>query len=256
LNCQTKQKIIKMEKQLIFKEKYLNQLRKNLEDGVSVELYRSNEFVNDRKATLMMPNIRKPENLSKRLDIDNDFDSAIQLYEAFKSLEPIQASDERLWTYLSHVDLYSYMIKRWNSAYMGTAKDSRTYILEHWFLRSSSHSDLLRHALSGLWWAVYLSVDETRGDKKYELTKILFRQLDFPTRTLGSYSLGRHKEAVIGILEFIQENEGLFKNGFEDKTRYITKHLNLIGGVKPISYYNRQFFKVELQKVSTNISNL
>jgi len=245
-----------MEKQLIFKEKYLQQLKKTLEEGVSVELYRSNEFVYDKKATLMMPNIGKPENLSQKLKIDNDFETAVLLYEAFKNLEPIQAADERLWTYLSHVDLYSYMIKRWISAYLGTAKDSRTYILEHWFLRSTSHSDLLRHALSGLWWAVYLSVDEARVGKKYELTEILFRQLDFPTRTLGAYSLGRHKEAVIGILEFIKENEGLFKNGFEIKTRYITKHLNLIGGVKPISYYNRQFFKDELQKVSANISTL
>jgi hypothetical protein len=245
-----------MEKQLIFREKYLYHLKKNLEEGTSVELYRSNEFIYDKKATLMIPNIRKPENLTLRLNVDNDFESAIQLYEAYKNLEPIQASDERLWTYLSHVDLYPYMIKRWNSAYLGTAKDSKSYILDHWFLKSTIHSELLRHALSGLWWAVFLSVDETREDRKYELTEILFRQLDFPTRTLGSYNLGRHKEAVIGILEFIKENEGLFKNGFEDKTRYITKHLNLIGGVKPISYYNRQFFKNELQKVSANINNL
>jgi hypothetical protein len=105
-----------------------------------------------------------------------------------------------------------------------------------------------------LWWAVYLSVDEKRGENKYELSKILFRQLDFPTRTLGTYKLGRHKEAVIGILEFIQENELLFKKNFEDRVRFITKHLNLIGGVKPIAYYDRSFFKGELQKVSANIS--
>jgi hypothetical protein len=245
-----------MEKQLIFKEKYLSQIKKDLVDGISIEKYRSNEFVYDKKATLMMPNIFKTDKFSDKLKIDNDFETAIQLFEAFKNLEPIQASDERLWTYLSHVDLYPYMIKRWNAAYSGTAKDSINYVLEHWFLRSTSHSDLLRHPLAGLWWAVFLSIDENRGDNKYELTEILFRQLDFPTRTLGAYSLGRHKEAVIGILEFIRENEDLFKNKFEDKTRYITKHLNLIGGVKPISYYNRQFFKNELHKVSANISAL
>jgi Family of unknown function (DUF6339) len=148
------------------------------------------------------------------------------------------------------------MIKRWDAVYKGTAKDIKDYILEHWFLGSTSQSGLLRHALAGLWWAVYLSIDENRGEKKYELTEILFRQLDFPTRTLGTYNLGRHKEAVIGILEFIQENEDLFKKKFEDKTRYITKHLNLIGGVKPISYYNRSYFKSELQKISASINSL
>jgi len=98
-----------------------------------------------------------------------------------------------------------------------------------------------------------LSVDDTKEDK-YELTKILFRQLDFPTRTLGTYKLGRHKEAVLGILEFINENSELFKNKFEAKTRYITKHLNVVGGVKPISYYDRRFFKTELEKIEDRIA--
>lgn len=239
-----------MEKQQIFKENYLLKLKAEIE----VDKYRSNEFVFDNKQTLMMPNITKPQGLLSRLNHQNDFEAAIQIYEAFKNLEPIQASDERLWAYLTHVDLYQYMIKRWDAAYKGTSKDNKDYIVEHWFLSSTAQSGLLRHALSGLWWAVYLSVDESRGEKKYELTEILFRQLDFPTRTLGTYKLGRHKEAVIGILEFIKENEKLFSTGFEKKTRFITKHINKVGGVKPISYYDRSFFKNELQKIIANIS--
>lgn len=227
-----------------------------MKDEIDADKYRGNEFVFDKKETLMMPNITKPLGLLSRLNHQNDFESAIQIFEAFKNLEPIQASDERLWAYLSHVDLYQYMIKRWNGAYTGTAKVAKDYINEHWFLNSTAQSGLLRHALAGLWWAVYLSVDEIRGDAKYELTKILFRQLDFPTRTLGTYKLGRHKEAVIGILEYIKENEGLFSTGFEKKTRFVTKHINHIGGVKPISYYDRTFFKSELQKISENISSL
>jgi hypothetical protein len=245
-----------MEKQLIFKEKYILQLKEELEIGSSLDKYMSNEFVYDKKQTLMMPNIYKTDGLVGKLNPDDNFQTAVQIYEGFKNLEPIQASDERLWTYLAHVDLYSYMIKRWNSVYRGTAEDSREYILNHWFLSSTAQSELLRHGLSGLWWAVFLSVDEKRGDNKYELTKILLQTLDFPTRTLGLYKLGRHKEAVIGILEFIQENQSLFSKRFEEKERYITKHLNLLGGIKPISYYDRYFFKNELQKISSNIAAL
>jgi hypothetical protein len=241
-----------MEKQQIFKEKYLLKLK----EEINVDQYRSNEFVYDKKQTLMMPNIIKPEGLLDNLNHENDCETAIAIYEAFKNLEPIQASDERLWVYLSHVDLYPYMIKRWDAVHKGTAKNFVDYIDEHWFLKSSAQSNLMRHALAGFWWAVYLSVDENREDKKYELTKILFRQLDFPTRTLGTYKLGRHKEAVIGILEFIQDNEKLFTKNFEDKVRYITKHLNLIGGVKPIAYYDRSFFKNELQKISAKIMSI
>lgn len=244
-----------MGKQLIFKPKYVAHLKENVTSGKSLEFYQSKEFVYDKKQVLMMPNINVVQSLANKLDANDDFKTAVLIYEAFKGLEPIQASDERLWTYLSHVDLYPYMIERWPEVYKGNSSNQIKYILDHWFLSSSAQSSLLRHAISGLWWSVYLSVDETKEDK-YELTKILFRQLDFPTRTLGTYKLGRHKEAVLGILEFVQENEDLFKTKFEDKTRFVTKHLNVVGGVKPIAFYDRNFFKSELEKVSERISKL
>ena len=147
------------------------------------------------------------------------------------------------------------MIKRWNKHIEGKAKNEIKYILEHWFLQSSSQGSLMRHPLAGLWWGVYLSVDAARTNK-YELTKILFRQLDFPTRTLGTFKLGRHKEAVIGILEFIKEHEDLFESRFEKKTRYITRHLNLVGGTVNLAYFDRDFFKDELKKVEGKIKNI
>lgn len=242
-----------MTKQQIFKEKYVQKLRNELK----VEWYKNNEFIFDKKEIMMLPNIEKPQGLIEKLlqNIEDDCTNAIFIYEAFPSLEPIQASDERFWVYLSHVDLYPYMIKRWDAVYNNTAKEGNDYILDHWFLVSSAHGNLLRHALAGLWWSVHLSIDDTKDDK-YELTKILFRQLDFPTRTLGAYKLGRHKEAVIGILEFINENEELFKSKFEDKSRFITKYLNSLGGVKPIVYYDRLFFKDELKKIKGKLSEL
>lgn len=242
-----------MAKQLIFKEKYVQLLKNGVVSGNSLEFYKSKNFVYDKNQVLTMPNIESILDLSSKLDVNDDFKTAVAIYEAYKDLAPLQASDERLWVYLAHVDLYPYMIQRWSETYNDKAINPSKYILDHWFLPSSAQSSLLRHALAGLWWSVYLSVDESREENKYDLTKILFRQLDFPTRTLGTYKLGRHREAVIGILEFIQENQDLFKTKFEDKTRFVTKHLNVVGGVKPISYYDRHFFKSELQKISEKI---
>ncbi len=244
-----------MAKQLIFKDKYVQKLKSNLNSGNSIEFYRGNDFVYDKKQVFMMPNIEAFPNLISQLDVTDDCKTAIVIYEAFQQLEPIQASDERLWVYLAHADLYPYMVKRWSDVHSGKSSNPSKYISDHWFLDSTSQSSLLRHAIAGLWWSVFLSIDDSKDDK-YELTKILFRQLDFPTRTLGTYKLGRHKEAVLGILEFIQENEKLFSSKFESKTRFVTKHLNLIGGVKPISYYDRYYFKSELEKVSDSISDI
>lgn len=241
-----------MIKQGIFRERYVNELKKKVQLGEIVSFYMDKKFVYDKNEVLPVQNIDNPKDLLSSLDVKNDCKTAIAIYEAYENLEPIQASDERLWTYLAHVDLYPYMIERWPEVYNRESTNPSKYILDHWFLNSSAQSNLLRHALSGLWWSVYLSIDDER-ENKYELTEILFRQLDFPTRTLGTYKLGRHKEAVLGILEFIQENEELFKTKFENKTRFVTKHLNVIGGVKPLSYFKRDFFKSELGKVSKEI---
>jgi len=242
-------------KQNVFRDRYVKELREKVQKEEIISHYKSVEFVYDQNGVLPVQNIETPVDLLSRLDPQNDCKTAIVIYEAFANLEPIQASDERLWTYLTHADLYPYMIKRWPDVYNGESTNPSKYILDHWFLSSSSQSNLLRQALSGLWWSVHLSVDDDR-ENKYELTEILFRQLDFPTRTLGTYKLGRHKEAVLGILEFIQENEDLFKSKFEPKTRFVTKHLNVVGGVKPLSYFKRDFFKSELEKVSNSISEI
>lgn len=57
-------------------------------------------------------------------------------------------------------------------------------------------------------------------------TRILYRHLDFATRTLGTYKLSRYKPAVLGILEFIQENPAIFDDKFEAKQRFVTRYLN------------------------------
>ena len=53
-----------MEKQQILKEKYLLKLK----GEIDADKYRSNEFVFDKKQTLMMPNILKSEGLAEKLN--------------------------------------------------------------------------------------------------------------------------------------------------------------------------------------------
>ena len=244
-----------MEKQRIFKSRYVKKLKENLKSEVFLHLYYKSSFPFDESETLILSTIPKPKDLLSKMSPDNDLKSAIAIFEGYRGLTPLQASDNRLWTYLTHVDLYPYMIKRWNAHIEGKAKNPEKYIFEHWFLLSESQQSLMRHPLAGLWWGVHLSMDENRKNK-YELTEILFRQLDFATRTLPTYRLGRHKEAIIGILEFIKHNDDLFKNYFEDKTRFITRYLNLIGGTVNLAYVDRNFFIEKLNHVRDIIGQI
>jgi hypothetical protein len=229
-----------MDKQKIFTSGYVRKLKEEAHNGISLKFYEESEFIIDYEKLLMMPNIYEPDNLSGKMRINDDLSSAIEIYEAFEELTPLQASDERLWTYLSHNDLFNYLQNRWDG------EKTSNYVLDHWFIRGVSQNNLLADNLSGMWWAVHMSIDEDRIDK-YELTKILFRQRDFAFRTLGTYKLGRHKEAVKGILEFIQENEKLFSTKFEDKSREVTRFLNSYGGTKPIPFFRKNDIKQLLE---------
>src|SRR5690554_463889 len=95
LNLKTKNN---MSKQLIFQDKYVQKLKNDL----NVDLYKGNEFIYDKKQVLMMPNIDAASGLPHQLDAKDDCKTAILVYESFQKLEPIQASDGRLWVYLAH----------------------------------------------------------------------------------------------------------------------------------------------------------
>lgn len=240
-----------MESQGIFRERYVEKLLKNLKSGTSIDFYKSVEFVYDAKEVMRVPGLRRPEKLLDNLDEDDNYTSAIAVYEAYKDLSLVQASDTRLWTYLTHVDFYPYMIEKWDKVYLGEADKPIDYIEDHWFLKSPAQNNLMRHPIAGFWWSVKLSIDEERKDK-YELTRILFKNETLRTRTFGTYKLARHKEASIGLLEFFLENEDRISN-FEKKHQDFTEYLNLIGGVKPLAFYKRDFFKAELERIADKI---
>ena len=128
-----------MAKQKIFKTLYAQRLLDSLSDMKQIEKYRQSMFDYDEDEILVMPNINSvtEQNLQVMMDSKNDYESAICLFLALKELTPIQAADPRLWTYLSHVDLYDYMIHRWNDVYTGKT-DEPEYIKEHWFVKNAS----------------------------------------------------------------------------------------------------------------------
>ena len=245
-----------MELQPLFKGSYVEEMRRRVLDESLVDYYKGATFEFDNNKVFFSPRIERPSNLeltppdgTKFFDAEN----ARRLHRAFVGLTPLEASDVRLWTHLAHTDLYPYMIRRWPAVKDGIAKNATNYILEHWFVGSPSQTNLLRHGLAGLWWAAHLSFDSSRTNP-YELTDTLYTQLDLATRTLGAYKLARWKPAILGVLEFIRENEALFEKRFEDKQRFVTKYLNQLGGVKPLAYFDKDYFKTTLDNLKPRIA--
>lgn len=224
--------------QKVFREAYVQTLR----DNIDPMKYAGDYFEYDESKVHYMANVHQPEGLAERMDENNDLESAIKLFEAYHELTPLAASKSDIWTYLTHVDLFSYMQRRYPEVKEGCV--DKQFIREHWF-RSSKGT--IRSSLAGLWWSVYCSVDETRDDK-YELTRMLFQNDNIRTHYFGSSTIFRHREAVIGILEFLVENPDVSGVHFNSRCIYIAQYFNRLGAVKQLTYMDRSFFKNELMK--------
>jgi len=97
-----------------------------------------------------------------------------------------------------------------------------------------------------LWWSFYLTVDEDREDK-YELTKVFLKNYTLRVVQMGQTRFARHRPAIHGVLEFIKENN-LDKKSLEQAGRAIVPYINLLGGIRPLSYFDKDWFKSKLKK--------
>ena len=128
---------------------------------------------------------------------------------------------------------------------MGTKEGGAKYVLNHWF---RNEKGIIRTTLANLWWSVYCSIDESRGKgNEYDLTKILFMNMDFRVVRFGTSTLFRHREAMIGILEFFYEHPELTKEHLSSRGQYLVVYFNRLGAIKELSTLDRSFFKQECE---------
>lgn len=236
------------ELQKCLRESVVNCLKENIINGDSRDRYINKEpFEFKDKDIIKLANIYKPQGLDKKMmKAETDYHAAIVLYEAYPNLTPVLASYEPFWTYLTHIDLYEYTSKRrqW------TKESSTDSMIDYWCFGSAP---LFRNAVANLWWSVYRTVDEERDDK-YEITKLFFRNIRIRTREFGASLFSRNKEALIGILEFVSENEDLFKESYEEKMRYLSKYFNRLGAIKELSFLGKYDFKNICEQIKEDMS--
>lgn len=214
--------------------------------------YTQNEFKPDESFRLFTEE-SELSNISKDLVTDmisafeeneTEFEAGKLLFENLK-LSPKQASDIGFWTYHNHYTFYPYITKRWSDLWEDEVINPSTYIINHWIQSNSSQGELMKYPISGLWWSFYLTVDEEREDK-YELTKLFFKNYSLRVVQMGQTRFARHKPAILGVLEFIKENN-LESKSLEQAARAIVPYINLIGGIRPLTYFDKDWFKTKLK---------
>ena len=226
----------------LFTENYTSKLFRNLNRSENIQFYLSEKFPFEEIYPRGDSGIFLDENFELNTD-KSDLENSMQLYQNLV-LDETQASDKRLWTYLTHARFWNYMRKRWP---IEGIEDPKGRIKDRYFLNNVNIESLSRNGISRLWWYTHLTIDNSRKDH-YELTKVLLDRQETAVgileRRLGSIACVRK-----GILEYLRDNPKIMNK--EDKTRELIKYLNLVGGVKNLSMLKLNEVKVILEKFST-----
>ena len=131
------------------------------------------------------------------------------IYDAFKSLTPLQASNKYLWTYLCHAvpEYREYIRDRW-------LQEERENTIRSRFFVTTPGSLLNDNALSRLWWYGHLTYDR-KNSNHYWLTEILFTNQTICTDVMDTFNrmnFDRMRGVLMAIKDFkyeIGDDEGI-----------------------------------------------
>lgn len=247
-----------MATQKTFTDSYASSLNEKVSRGEDLQLYLNNTFVYDESQTQWVGGLVQPEelldNMLKYSDKSQDLQAAITLYEGFRQLRSVVASEKPFWIYLGHADLYPYMHKRFlNDVMRLLQKDSTkpSVILNRWFFPR----EFVRNHLAGMWWDVKCTIDETDSDP-YVYTRTLFRYYDMRSINFANFKMFRNKAQVKGILKCIGEHPEIFDTYSQDRVRYVTKYFNRLGATKQLIALPWEFFYNTVESLLDEISQV
>lgn len=235
-----------MARQKIFTKQYSNDLLIAASSKNCAHNYTQENFAYDNIQTLDLIEIEKPEGLAERmLAADCDCTKAKELYKAFATLTPIQASYQPFWDYLSHVDLFQVLQKRWPD--VAKAKNPTNYIKEHWFGKD------IMQCLSGWWWTVAMTVGESND---FTLTDFIFDKREDLRQNLGTSTLFRHRAFTRSLLQFLNDTPEIINDHQIPRCRFIIQHFNRLGSVKQLTHLNESDFRNLLESLKPQILDI
>ena len=229
--------------QKLYKSSYVKELKDKLNDKTQQDLYLKTDSPFSEDNTYITPDLDVPESFELMLPEqgdNHDFENSKTIFGIYKKMTPVQATDTRIWTYLTHRICWNYLRAR-RPVESQPENNRVSYILDHWFINGLNPRNLMRNDISLLWWCAYLSYDDKR-ENPFELTKEVFTMLDY-TRHLFPGMQGRNKDFVHAILEFVIENKELFSQYKESKVRFMMRRANYLAGYKVFTALSKDDIK-------------
>ena len=157
-----------------------------------------------KTSSLVVPDIRLAhsgdDDASKNA---SDLENIRMLYGAYKDkITPMQASDPMLWSALSHITFRTYVLQRWRKS------DGGVNLGQRFFATEGRASLCYYNALSRLWWAGYLSYDESREDTNpWHLTETLLSAQQV-LKDFSDQGFSMSKRVALGLLSALKKIQG------------------------------------------------
>lgn len=243
--------------QKLFSSGYVEKLKTKILDGSNISYYFqetfpvNEEFVfeNPDIAIAELPTLKFP---SSSNDLNN-FENGKIIYEAYKHINPVQATDSRIWTYMTHVTFWDYMKERMKFSNINSDNASE-YILKHFFIEKIQQRYLFDNHISALWWVCHETYDYNREDP-YQLTREAFSMIDYTRDLIGS-SLGLDKKFLHAFLETVIENSEIFSTNKEAKKRRLMRKMNFIAGRSILTTLDKEEIKNMISKFLPDIGKM
>ena len=245
-----------------FKQHKVDSLRTQIEKNLP--WYRNEKDVlapdlEEYREMSLLVNPARFDTLNNRYDVADDKENIITIYQALNCLSLQQATEERIWTYLTHVLVKEYTSKRWNAIPEDNEKAVK-YIEAHYFV--TGVRGLIRdNAVARLWWMGHVA----SRCKDYSLEKtlsILLKISDVRSTLLSRPSITASLEIFSGVIRMLgkaldNDNLAIYKkNNFIE----FLKQVNRQGGRIMFNALNSKqldevFNRIADEAINSNLSN-
>jgi hypothetical protein len=240
------------------KDEALLQIQKALSDASSSEefLAYADAVVHQSRNLLELPfETSAPDalHLGEPGERGRDVANAPLVYEFLGAMDPANASDPRLWTYLSFVTYREYMEKRWSlneeSNWKGRAET-------RWTMPRVNRGKLVRHGIARLWWIASLTHDPTLryplssdSEDPFAYTSAVLANED-RVNALFDREAGAIPAVIRCVLEHVDEDPQFQSDNY---IRRLMKEITLTYGYRDLGALDEEILR-EVVKNAANFS--
>lgn len=208
--------------------------------------------------------ISYPEPIEIAFDLkgseEEDANNARLIYDALGPMDPANASDPRLWSYLSLVTFREYVVERWPNSHTDNFKD---YIRDHWFLQNPSPRRIVRNGISRLWWVANYTYDEnlehpasSDAQDPFAYTDWMF---DIQDRVSAIFerTIARSPQLRWSVLDNLSKAELPDEINSKRFTQRVARNVNLRAGYRRLEALSKQeLHSVVKELITDTISEL